>query len=182
MSTSGGSGSNCACSSASARSSSSPFLNARPCQPSLPSTNDTPLPLMVPATIIVGWPFTVRASAYASRTAFKSWPSMTMACQPKARQRRANWSRSWPPSVGPALSEAVDVGHGAEIVEAIHRGDVRRFPDRAFRGFSVAEQAVGPVVGLDAARVERAADRRADALAERTGGDVDKREPRRGVA
>ena len=59
------------------------------------------------------------------------------------------------------------------------RGDVGRFPDRAFGRLAVAEQHVGAVVGLDPARVERAADRGADALAERAGGDVDERQPRR---
>ena len=59
------------------------------------------------------------------------------------------------------------------------RGDLGRLPDRAFGRLAVAEQAVGAVVGLDAARVQRDADRGADALAERSGGDVDERQPRR---
>ena len=39
------------------------FLKVLPCQPFFPSTNDTPLPLMVRATIIAGRPDTLRASA-----------------------------------------------------------------------------------------------------------------------
>ena len=62
------------------------------------------------------------------------------------------------------------------------RGDVGRFPDRAFGRLAVAEQHVGAVVGLDAARVQRDADRGADALAERAGRDVDERQPRRRMA
>ena len=55
----------------------------------------------------------------------------------------------------------------------------RRFPDRSFGGLAVAEQHVGPVVGADPPGVQRDADRRADALAERAGGDVHERQARR---
>jgi len=89
-----GTGTNCFSSSATARSSSSPFLNGLPCQPSFPSTNETPLPLMVRARIIVGCRLILRASSSASRIAVRSWPSMTIACQPNARQRRSNCSMS----------------------------------------------------------------------------------------
>ena len=60
--------------------------------------------------------------------------------------------------------------------------DVGRFPHRAFGRFAVAEQHVGPVVRLDPPRVQRDADRRADALAERAGRHVDERQPRRRMA
>jgi len=50
-------------SSASALFSSSPFLKALPCQPSLFSANEMPFPLSVRARIIVGWPLVARASA-----------------------------------------------------------------------------------------------------------------------
>ena len=80
-----------------------------------------------------------------------------------------------------ALTETVHVGDGAEVIEAVLRGHCRRFPDRAFSRFTVAEQAVGAVVGADAAGVQRAADGGADALAKRPGGDVDKRQARRWV-
>ena len=79
----------------------------------------------------------------------------------------------------PALAERVDVDDAAEVVELVIEGDVRRFPHRAFRHLAVAEEHVGPVVGSDPARVERRADGRADALAERARRDVDKRQPRR---
>ena len=60
--------------------------------------------------------------------------------------------------------------------------DVGGLPHRPFGRLAVAEQAVGAVVGPDAAGVQRAADRGADALAERSGGDVDERQPRRRMA
>jgi hypothetical protein len=63
----------------------------------------------------------------------------------------------------PALAEAVDVGDAAEAVEAIHRADIGRLPDRPFGRFAVAEQHVGAVVRGDAAGVERGADGGADA-------------------
>ena len=44
---------------------------------------------------------------------------------------------------------------------------------------AVAEQHVGAVVGFDAPRVQRDADAGAQALAERSGGDVHPRQPRR---
>ena len=78
-----------------------------------------------------------------------------------------------------ALAESVDIGDPAEAVEAVQRADVRRFPHGAFGGFAVAEHHVRAVIGFDAARVQRRADCRADALAERSGGDVDERQPRR---
>ena len=48
--------------SAMAASASRPFLNGRPCQPSLPSTVEQPLPFSVRARIIVGRPRVPRAS------------------------------------------------------------------------------------------------------------------------
>ncbi len=54
-------------------------------------------------------------------------------------------------------------------------------PHRAFGHLAIAEQHVRPVVRLDAARVERDADGGADPLTERSGGDVDERQPRRRV-
>ena len=108
-----------------------------------------------------------------------SWPSMTIACQPNARQRRANCLHVVLPHRRAALAERVDVGDAAQVVEPVDRGDVGRFPDRPFGRLAVAEQHVGAVVRLDAARVERDADGGADALAERAGGDVDERQPRR---
>ena len=81
-----------------------------------------------------------------------------------------------------ALAERVDVDDAAEVVELVIERDVRRFPHRAFGHLAVAEEHVGPVVGSDAARVERRAHRRANALAERAGRDVDKRQPRRRMA
>src|SRR5262249_27845254 len=81
-----------------------------------------------------------------------------------------------------ALTEPIDVRDGAQAVELVARPGVRRLPYPSFRRFAVAEQDVGAVVRSDAAGVQRAADRRADALAERAGGDVDERQPRRRMA
>ena len=108
-----------------------------------------------------------------------SWPSMTIACQPKARQRRANWSRSCCHIVGRLWPSALT----SVMPQRLSRPSIGRhvggFPDRSLGRFAVAEQAVGAVVGLDAARVQRDADRGADALAERSGRDVDERQARR---
>ena len=136
---------------------------------------------MVLATIIVGRPLVARASASASSSAFRSWPSMTMACQPKARQRRANCSGVVLPHRRTALAEPVDVGDAAQVVELVDGGDVGRLPHGSFRRFAVAEQHVGPVVGLDPARIQRDTDRGTDALPQRSGGDVDERQTRRRV-
>ena len=62
--------------------------SALPCQPSLSSRNDTPLPFTVLATITVGRsPF--RARANASSIAARSWPSITIGSQPNAFTRAA---------------------------------------------------------------------------------------------
>jgi hypothetical protein len=84
-----------------------------------------------------------------------------------------------PPHRRPALAERVDVGDAAQVVEAVARGGISRFPHRAFGGFAVAKQRVGAIVGLDAPRVQRDANGGANALAQRAGGDVDERKPRR---
>ena len=81
-----------------------------------------------------------------------------------------------------ALTERVDVDDRAERVELVERGHRGRLPHRAFGGLAVTHQHVGAVVGPDAARVERDADAGAQALAERPGGDVDERQPRRRMA
>ena len=82
----------------------------------------------------------------------------------------------------PALAEPVDVGDAAQVVELVDCGDVGRFPHRSFGRLAVAKQHVGAVVRLDAAGVQRDANRRADALAERAGRHVDERQPRRRMA
>jgi hypothetical protein len=118
-----GLGTNCFSSSASARSSSSPFLNALPCQPSLPFDERHALALHRRARIIVGWPLVARP-----RRARRGWrhvvPSMTMACQPNARQRRANCSMSCCHIVARLWPSAVHVGDAAQVVELVERGDV----------------------------------------------------------
>jgi len=77
----------------------------------------------------------------------------------------------------PALTKRIDVGDGAQIVEREPCGGLRRLPDRALGRFAVAEQRIGAVGRPDPAGVQRDADRGADALPERPGGDVDERQP-----
>ena len=89
-----------------------------------------------------------------------SWPSMTMACQPNARQRRANCSMSCCHIVGRLWPRPLTSVMPHRLSSLSMRGDVGRFPHRAFGRLAVAEQHVGAVVGLDAARVQRDADRR----------------------
>ena len=81
-----------------------------------------------------------------------------------------------------ALTEPVDVDDRAERVELVEVGHRRRFPHRPFRGFAIAHQHVGAVVGADARGIERDADARAQPLPERTGRDVHERQPRRGMS
>jgi hypothetical protein len=52
----------------------------------------------VRATIAVGLPVVATASAYAASTASTSWPSISIACQPKARMRSA-----WTPVFQPTM-------------------------------------------------------------------------------
>ena len=80
------------------------------------------------------------------------------------------------------LAERVDVDDRAQIIELVIHRDVGRFPHRSFGHFTVAKQHVGSVLGTDPTRVERSADRRADALAERASRDIDERQSRRRVA
>ncbi len=80
-----------------------------------------------------------------------------------------------------ALPERVHVDDAAEVVELVKERHTGRFPHRAFGHLAVAEEHVGAVVGLDAPRVERRSHTRADALAERAGRHVDKRQSRRRV-
>ena len=162
-------------------SSSSPFLSALPCQPFLPSANEMPLPLIVRARIIVGRPLVRRASSSASRISARSWPSTMMACHPKRLPPGRERVHVVLPLRRAALAERVDVGDGAERVEAVEGSDVCRFPHRALRRFAVAEQHVGAVVRLDAPRVERDADAGTQPLPKRPGGDVDPGQPRRRV-
>ena len=80
-----------------------------------------------------------------------------------------------------ALTEPVDVGDGAQVVEPVAVRDLRRLPHRALRRLAVADQRVGPVGRPDAAGVERDAHRGADALPERSGRHVHERQARRRV-
>jgi len=81
------------------------------------------------------------------------------------------------PHRGAALSKGVDVGDAAQRIEAVHRSDVGRFPNRPFRRLAIAQHHVCPVVGLDTPGIERRTDGGADALTQRAGGDVHKRQP-----
>ena len=67
-------------------SSMAPSMSSRglPWALSWSSTAFTPLPFLVRARITVGLPVTATASAKAASMASTSWPSTSMACQPKA--------------------------------------------------------------------------------------------------
>ena len=80
-----------------------------------------------------------------------------------------------------ALAQAIDVGDPHEVVDGVKRGRLRRFPDGAFSGFAIPEQHVRAVVGTDAPRIQGDPHARAEALAERPGGDIDEGQPRRRV-
>ena len=111
-----------------------------------------------------------------------SWPSMTIACQPKARQRRANCSMScchmvarlWPRPLTSVMPHRLSSPSIAATSAASQTEPSADSPSPS--------RHVGAVVGLDPPRVQGDADRGADALAERAGRDVDKRQPRRRVS
>ena len=107
---------------------------------------------------------------------------MTIACQPNACQRARYVSMSCPSSVARLCPSAL-MSTIAQSASSLWRCATRRgFPHRAFGRLAVAHQAVGAIVRADAAGVQRGADRRAQALAERPGRHVHERQPRRGVA
>ena len=78
-----------------------------------------------------------------------------------------------------ALAEAVVVHNGDQIVELVNTRERRRFPDRAFGNFAVAEQDVGVVIEIVQTRGQRHARADAQALAQRAGGHVHEGQPRR---
>ena len=83
---------------------------------------------------------------------------------------------------GLALAETVRIHDGDEIVQLVNAGERGGFPDRAFGEFAVAEQDVGVVIEIVQPRGQRHADADAEALAERAGGHIHKRQPRGGMA
>src|ERR1700755_3370015 len=104
---------------------------------------------------------------------------MTIACQPNAFQRRSNCPMScchivvrlWPKrltSVMPHRLSSLSIA----ATPAASQPAPRTAPPARRR---VAAQPEGGVAGLGGARVERGADRGADALTERAGCDVDER-------
>ena len=137
-------------------------------------------------------PFSVRASNH-GRPAFRRarlvvtrratlrrlWPSTMTVCHPNAFHRAADRLHVVAELCRHALSEPVDVDDPAQVIEFVIDGRVGRFPDRPFRHLAVAEEHIGAVVGTDPARVQRGADRGADALTERPGRDIDERQSRR---
>src|SRR6185312_16505439 len=80
------------------------------------------------------------------------------------------------------LTQAIDVDDGAEIVEAFERRPLGRLPDRAFCGFAIAHQNENPLSRMvESFRFESHPDADGQALTERTGGDVHKRQQGSGV-
>ena len=176
-----GTGTNCCCSSASARSTSSPFLNGRPCHPSFPSVNETPFPLSVRARIIVGRPVVPRASAQASRMAVRSWPSITIACHPNARQREASASMSCCHIVGRLCPSAFTSVMPHRLSRRSTAANCAASHTDPSGRLSVAQQTVGSVLRPNSTGVQRRADSGTETLAERAGCDIDERQPGRRV-
>ena len=103
----------------------------------------------------------------------------------RASRRPANVAHTHPcraPHRRPALPERLTSMMPHRLSSRMKRCDLRGFPYRSFCGFTVAEQDVRAVVGADPSRVERDTHGRANALAERSGGNVDERKPRRRMA
>ncbi len=81
-----------------------------------------------------------------------------------------------------ALTQSIDIHDRAQRLELVKMRRGRGFPDRSLRRLSVAHQHVGAIRRLDPPRVERHADARGQSLAERSGGDIDERQPWRRMA
>ena len=139
-----------------------------------------PFPFSVRATIIVGLPVVFRASPSAARICRMSWPSMLIGVPAEglASARRTRPRRAPTASRGSARAPLTSV-IAQRLSSCWYAADLRGFPDRAFGSLAVAQQHVGAVVGIDPARVQRDADAGREPLAERSGGDVDERQPRR---
>ena len=82
-----------------------------------------------------------------------------------------------------ALAQAVHIEDTQQVIQFVMRGDLHRFPLRAFRHFAVPEQDAGPVRQVVAIfRIERHPDADGETLAERAGRGVRVREERGRVA
>ena len=79
------------------------------------------------------------------------------------------------------LAKAICINNRNEVAQLVKAREVRRFPDRAFRDFAVAQQNVSAVIQLVLFCRERHADTDAETLAERTRRHIRKREARRGM-
>ena len=83
---------------------------------------------------------------------------------------------------GLALTQAVDVHDGGQIVQLAHASERGGFPDRAFGDFAVTHQNIGAVIEIIEAGAELHAHAHAQTLAERAGGNIHKGQARRGMA
>ena len=138
-----GTGTNCFSSSASARSSSSPFLNALPCQPSLPFDERHAFALdrarQDHRRLALG-------ASCASASASRICVDVVAVDDDRVPAERLPAARELlhvvlATSSGGSGRGALTSVMRAQVVELVDRGDVGRFPDRAFRRFAVAEQA-----------------------------------------
>ena len=156
--------------------------SALPCQPSLSSRNETPLPFTVLATITVGRSALARAGErVVDRREVVAIDHDRVAAE---RLHPRGVGVEVPLELGrAALTEPVDVEDRGEVREALVTRVVEPLPDRALRELAVARERPD-VVGRreHALACERDPDGDRQTLAERAGGDVDPREHRRRMA
>ena len=79
---------------------------------------------------------------------------------------------------GLALAEPVHVHNGNQVVQVVDARQRGRFPHRALGAFAVAEQDISAVVQVVEPRAQRHADADAQALAQRAGRHIRKRQAR----
>ena len=103
--------------------------SALPCQPSLFSSERDALALDRPGDDAAsGRPCGARPRRRPRRSASRSWPSISMACQPKARGARGV-GVAVPAQLGlAALAQAVHVDDGDQVAELVVRGVVEAPP------------------------------------------------------
>jgi hypothetical protein len=111
-----------------------------------------------------------------------SWPSISIARQPKARARAAYAAVSQPSIVSPIWPRRLTSTIATRLAQAAVRGARERLPHRALGELAVAgENPRGTTNGQAPCR-RRQANADGQPEAERAGGDVDPGQPRGGVA
>ena len=158
--------------------------NGLPCQPSLFSTSENPLPLMVLARITVGWLPDV--SVRGGHRLVDGGQVMPVDGQHPGAEclHPALVVLKVPADIGlAALAEPVDVGHHDHVGQVVIGGLVEGLPDGTLGEFAVSAQHPDPVgEPLQVLACQRDPHAIWQPLAQRAGGDVNPRQYRGGMA